>query len=78
MHEVAFILIKNKIIEKDIKFIRIQKDMPFPEAWDLADSFPKGYGVENLLTPGSIYLKTYDKRDYKKIWDDLEQKEVEK
>ena len=78
MHEIAFTLIKNKIVEKDIKFIHIPKQMPFPEAWDIADPFPKGYAAEHLLSLGSVYLKTYDKREFKKIWEDLEQEVVDR
>jgi hypothetical protein len=78
MHEIAFILIKNKIIEKDIKFVTIPKEISLPESWDLADQFPKGYNAENFLTPGSIYLKNYNPKENKKIWEDLEQKVIEK
>jgi hypothetical protein len=66
MNEVAFNLIKNKIIEKDIKFVTIPKEIPLPESWDLADQFPKGYNVENFLTPGSIFLKNYNSHTYHK------------
>ena len=78
MHEIAFNLIKNKIIEKDIKFVTIPKEISLPESWDLADQFPKGYNVENFLTPGSIFLKNYNPKENKKIWEDLEQKVIEK
>jgi hypothetical protein len=79
MHEVAFTLIKNKIITSDIKIVIIPEAVLkfFPQAWDIADPFPTGYTAENFLTPGSVYLKDYDPELYKKIWQELEQKQLE-
>jgi len=79
MHEVAFTLIKNRIINNDIKIVVIPDAIlkSFPEGWDIADPFPAGYTVENILTPGSFYIKDYNPSDYKKIWEEFEQKQLE-
>lgn len=78
MHEVAFNLIKKGIVKKDIKIVHLNSKLLFPVGWDVADPFPKGYCVEDFLRPGQILVKTYDKNDHKKIWERLEQKEVER